>query len=174
MSAATTPRCNPAVTRMCTVPVSWNSSCNSGGIAERSPHNSPATTDACGSGKYVRNCANAQPCIRASTLSNVSDCAGNTRNICALARCASRPRSRSISRWLGSPGFRGSSKGSMRPRSSTWAPSGGGLPKALTRTRGPLSSTQVKERLASPSPVPLRPPARRRALRRCSGRCAFR
>ena len=64
-SAATAPTCNPAVTSTCTVPVSWNSSRRSGGKAARSPHNSPATTEAPGSPRCDASCACAHSCARA-------------------------------------------------------------------------------------------------------------
>ncbi len=65
-SAVTAPKCKPAVTRTCTVPVSWNSARSAGGIAARSPHNSPDTTEAAGSPNRRRSCSCAQACARAS------------------------------------------------------------------------------------------------------------
>ena len=65
-SAVTAPKCKPAVTRTCTVPVSWNSARSAGGIAARSPHNSPDTTEAAGSPNRRRNCSCAQACARAN------------------------------------------------------------------------------------------------------------
>ena len=52
---AITPRCSPAVTSTCTVPVAWKSSRSSRGSVPRSPHSAPATTVASGSRNTERN-----------------------------------------------------------------------------------------------------------------------
>jgi hypothetical protein len=146
-----TPRCKPAVTKTCTVPVSWNSERNAGGSAARSPHSSPARSDAAGSPSPSRSRACAHSCARASQTCALGGDWAPAERIAAAASRPFRPRSASMSRWLGSPGLRASSNGSSLPRNSTRVPGGGAGSLARARTRGPLSSATVSS--VEPSPL---------------------